>query len=142
MNIKEFAVALNAKKRNFFRYCQDCEKQVTNGSQTEEQLEFVMICLTCLHVGCPRKKHSHAEKHYNASPTHSIVRGIVGRLYCYTCDQDIELEEDNKAIIAEIQRLFDLAICLPSTELIPSISNLSSNFRSTRRRERGGSVIG
>jgi len=134
VNTKELAIALSAKKRNFFRHCQDCEKEVINESQTEEQLEFVLICLVCLHVGCPRKKHSHAEEHYSKNPTHYIVRGIVGRLYCYTCDQDIELDENNKSIIAEIQRLFDLAICLPSDELIPSISNLQKQLRSPRRK--------
>jgi len=86
----------------------------------EEQLEFVMICLRCLHVGCTRKKQGHAEQHYQKFPDHPVVRGIVGRLYCYECDQDIEVEEETKSKIAEIQKDFDSAICVPSADLSPS----------------------
>lgn len=136
--MKELGKALKTKKREFFRYCQDCEKEVLEGPQAEEKLEFVMICLTCLHVGCPRKKNAHAEAHYTANPSHTIVRGIVGRLYCYACDQDIELEENTRSIIIEIQKLFDLAICLPSTELIPSISVFAFTHRFPGRGEGNG----
>ncbi len=122
--MKELTETIKGRKRDSFRHCEDClkeeKKPEPKGPQTEEQLEFVMICLTCLHVGCTRKKHGHAEQHYKENPDHPVVRGIVGRLYCYECDQDIEAEEDTKGKIAEIQRLFDLAISVPSAEVIPS----------------------
>ncbi len=126
--MKELTESLKSRKRDSFRHCDDCvydeEKKKTEGAsgiQVEEQLEFVMICLQCLHVGCTRKKLGHAETHHREHPDHAIVRGIVGRLFCYDCDQDIEVEEDTKATISGIQKLFDLAISAPSTDMIPAL---------------------
>lgn len=85
----------------------------------EEQLEFVMICLQCLHVGCTMKKMKHAEEHFINNPEHYIARGIVGRLHCYKCDQDIEVDEKSKENISKIEILFDLAICGPAESKQP-----------------------
>ena len=128
--MKELTEALKGRKRDSFKHCDDCakeeKKEEGKGPESEEQLEFVMICLKCLHVGCTRKKNCHAEEHFKKNPDHLVVRGIVGRLFCYECDQDIEADEETTAKIKEIQKLFDLAISVPSTELIPTY--ISSNF--------------
>jgi len=102
---------------------QEGKKSLTKNPENEEQLEFVMICLTCLHVGCTRKKSGHAEEHYKKNPDHTLVRGIVGRLYCYECDQDIEADAETKLKIADIQKLFDLAISSHNIETIPILAH-------------------
>jgi uncharacterized UBP type Zn finger protein len=122
VSVKELAEKLATKKRDMLKRCDDCvyaETRKTESkeeSQVEEQLEFVMICLDCLHVGCTRKKLGHAEDHFKKNPTHTLVRGIVGRLYCYACDQDVDVEEDTKQIISAIQEKFDYVICGPSSQ--------------------------
>ena len=126
--LEELSKKLQKKPRDAFKYCEDCkyeEKKKAGSSEIEEQLEFVMICLQCLHVGCTRKKQAHAESHFHDNKTHTLVRGIVGRLYCYSCDQDIEVDEDTKEKIAKIQVMFDYAISGPSIN--PAPLSTSSN---------------
>lgn len=81
---------------------------ILSESQDEEQLEFVMVCLDCLHVGCIRQKKGHGEQHFlETNKEHRVVRGIVGRLHCYECDTDIEVNEENMEIIEKIHSEFE-----------------------------------
>ncbi|GAV49813.1 hypothetical protein ZYGR_0R00540 [Zygosaccharomyces rouxii] len=69
------------------------------------------LCLHCGNVGCGRNQvgvegHSHALKHYESNPTHSIAvkLGSLSKnssdLYCYSCDDETKFEDQRPFVNA------------------------------------------
>ncbi|AQZ09489.1 UBP14 (YBR058C) [Zygosaccharomyces parabailii] len=73
--------------------------------------ENLWLCLHCGNVGCGRNQvgvegHSHALKHFEANPSHSIAVKLgslsqtTSDLYCYSCDDETKFEDDGSFVAA------------------------------------------
>lgn len=73
--------------------------------------ENLWLCLHCGNVGCGRNQvgvegHSHALKHFEANPTHSIAVKLgslsqnTSDLYCYSCDDETKFDDEGPFIAA------------------------------------------
>ncbi|GAV54730.1 hypothetical protein ZYGR_0AS00520 [Zygosaccharomyces rouxii] len=69
------------------------------------------LCLHCGNVGCGRNQvgvegHSHALKHYESNPSHSIAVKLgslsknASDLYCYSCDDETKFEDQRPFVTA------------------------------------------